>query len=200
MALPQSFHQSGLEEGKNFVDWREREGRKPFPPIPASFSSYFPPIASPSPPSSSLFFLFLSPTLTSNSLPRRTGMVASIVAAKEATCKQRISRLILSAGRKCKILFLEIEKKYSTMSHHHLVLQVAIIVKQVGQVEEVHWGGSHIYCSSWAKNFVANATAKQQVYTWSNKRELTPAVRVGFPCFSPLPPCTSQCAALHLQV
>ena len=75
-------------------------------------------------------------------------MVASIVAAKEATCKQRISRLILSAGRKCKILFLEIEKKYSTMSHHHLVLQVAIIVKQVGQVEEVHWGGSHIYCSS----------------------------------------------------
>ena len=99
MALLQSFHQSGLEEGKNFVDWREREGRNSFPPILASSSSYFPPSAAPSPPSSSLFFLFLSPTLTSNSLPRRTGIVASIVAAKEATCDQRISRLILSAGR-----------------------------------------------------------------------------------------------------
>ena len=41
------------------------------------------------------------------------------------------------------------------MSHHHLVLQVAIIVKQVGQVEEVHRGGSHIDCSSSAKDFVA---------------------------------------------
>merc|ERR1712056_102964 len=85
MALLKSFHQSGLEEGKNFVDWREREGRKPFPPILISSSSYFPPIPASSLPSSSLFFLFLSPTLTSNSLPRRTGIVASIVAAKEAT-------------------------------------------------------------------------------------------------------------------
>ena len=106
MALLKSFHQSGLEEGKNFVDWRERGGRKPFPPILASSFSYFPPI----PASSSLFFLFLSPTLTSNSLPRRTGIVASIVAAKEATCDQRILVLFCQQEDNAKSYFHKLNK------------------------------------------------------------------------------------------
>ena len=146
--LLKSFHQSGFEE--NFVDWRKRGGRKPCLP---DFSSptfplppiFFPPIFSPptsSTPSSSRFFLFLRPTLTSNSLPRRTGIVASIVAAKVATWRQVIQikrQMERQMARK-----MERSPRLICNFYHHFVLQVAIVIQQVRQVEKVHRSGSHV--------------------------------------------------------